>query len=450
MHIDFQKTDDLNAQLTVRVLKEDYELKYKSALNEQRKKASFKGFRKGKTPVGYLEKLFGQELLTRTVTEMLMEGVNKYLEEEKVPYIGQPLPASDQQPLAFDPKDLADDYAFKFDIGLLPDFEVKGLTDEIEWLDVPVTSDEIEQEWNALLNRHGKQVPADAVQGDARINFRFREMENLGAKLDGKESTKMIHIDMLSEAIREELMGKQVGDIIRFDPETFIQKGDMRLFKKYYFDLGEDETLADQIEAQILNITVLQPAEPNEELFSTAFEPGTVTSEEQAKEVIAKVLKQRQDMRSDAHMRHMLEHHLMDANPIALPMDFIKRLIEANRDGQDATEQEPDAEKQANAFRWHFIKDKLHKQFNIEVSQDEIVRAAADRVYDRFGNYMPYDRMEEIIKNYISDRESVEQLRSSIADSKLFFALKEQMPVVKKEISKTEFEHLQQEHKHEH
>ena len=149
-------------------------------------------------------------------------------------------------------------------------------------------------------------------------------------------------------------------------------------------------------------------------------------------------------------MRHMLEHHLMNANPIALPMDFIKRLIEANKNETDTPEQEPDAEKQANAFRWHFIKDKLHKQFNVEVSQDEIVRAAADRVYDRFGNYMPYDRMEEIIKNYISDRESVEQLRSSIADTKLFFALKEHMPVVKKETSKTEFEQLQEEHKHEH
>ena len=55
------------------------------------------------------------------------------------------------------------------------------------------------------------------------------------------------------------------------------------------------------------------------------------------------------------------------------------------------------SEENANGYRWHFLKERLVRKFNIEVSQDEIVRAAADTVYERFGGYMPYDQMREII-----------------------------------------------------
>jgi trigger factor len=241
----------------------------------------------------------------------------------------------------------------------------------------------------------------------------------------------------------------KVGDTIRFDPNHFLKRGDMEMFKRYYLDIDDvNATLADKIEGQILTISALKPAEVNEEFFNSAFEPGTVSSEEQARGVIAKVLKQRNDAQSDVHLRHMIEHQLIDANQIELPYEFIDRLIEATNGESDKEKTSP--EKQSNAFRWHFIKDKLSRKFAIEVSREEIVRAAADRLYDRFGSSIPYERMKELIERFLSDKDSVEQLRNSVADTKLFYALKEHMPVVKKETTVEEFRKMQEEHRHEH
>lgn len=447
MQIDYQTIDSLNARMTVRITREDYEAKYKTALHDYRKKGSFKGFRKGKTPVGYLEKLFGQEVLTKTITDMLKDAVNNYLEENKVPYIGQPLPAQEQEPISFDPKALADAYAYTFDIGLLPEFEVKGLDQEITWYDVPVTEDEIEKEWTSLLKRKGAYVDGNVVEAESRINMRFREMEGLGAKPDGRENTRMIYPDLVNEDIRNQLLGKRVGDILRFDPNHFLKNGDMQLFKRYYFDANEDDIIADQIEGQIMDISILKPAEANEEFFNSVFDPGTVSSEEQARDVIRNVLKQRHDVQSDAHLRHMIEHQLMDANQFDLPMDFIKRLVSTS---ESADQDKSSPEAQASAFRWHFVKDKLRRQFKIEVTQEEIMRAAANMVYDRFGSSLPYDRMREVIERYLGDQDSVEHLHNTVADNKLFYALKEAMPVVKKEIPMEEFKEMQHAHRHEH
>ena len=241
---------------------------------------------------------------------------------------------------------------------------------------------------------------------------------------------------------------------------------------------------------------MLKPAEPNEEFFTTAFEPGTVKSEEEAREMISKALKQRNDAQSDAHLRHMIEHRLIDDNQFDLPLAFLDRLTAPQEEGHadhdhtptsaseisedvtvdviegndepaaEATEEEdttttPESgehvhgeeapsEQRANGFRWHFIKEKLAKKYQLEASQDEIVRAAADHVYNQFGGYLPYDRMRELVTRYLSDKDSVTQLRNSVIDTKLFHTLKEEMPVVKKEISREDFSKLQEEHAHAH
>lgn len=468
MDVDYQKIDDLNARMTVRIKRDDYEPKYKSSLLEYRKKASLKGFRKGKTPFAYLEKLFGQEVLTRTVTEMLTNSVNEYLDAHEVPYIGQPLPVKDQEMLAFDPKELEDEYVYTFDIGLLPEFEIKGLDEEIVWHDVPVSEEDVEKEWQDLLQRHGTYVEHPEVAGESRVNVRMIEIEADQPKAEGKEHTRRIYVEMLRDEVRDAFVGKKAGDKVRFNPNAFLKQGDVNLFKRYYFDIKDEETtLSEQIEAEILNVEKLQPAEVNEELFNKAFAEGTVKDEDGAKELIRNALKQRNDAQSDAHLRHMIEHRLMDENKFELPHAFLDRLVgdeggeaaqgqgaeEASAPEDSGTAEESDAkdsEKRADSFRWHFIRERLTRKFNIEVSPDEITRAAADQVYDRFGGYMPYDRMREIITRYLSDKDSVAQLRSNVVDTKLFNALKEQMPVVKQETSKSEFEAMLKEHRHEH
>ena len=92
---------NLSAVLTLTVSKEDYEPKLSTELNKHRKKAALKGFRKGKTPMGFIKKMYGRAILADAINEMIQKELTKYISEEKIQILGQPLPSEDQQEYDF-------------------------------------------------------------------------------------------------------------------------------------------------------------------------------------------------------------------------------------------------------------------------------------------------------------------------------------------------------------
>ena len=60
MKIEQNKIDDLNIELTLSIEAGDYSEKRKKRLNEHRRTAEIKGFRKGMVPMGLIEKIYGQ------------------------------------------------------------------------------------------------------------------------------------------------------------------------------------------------------------------------------------------------------------------------------------------------------------------------------------------------------------------------------------------------------
>ena len=57
MNIEKNQIDDLNIQLTLDIAAEDYAPVKKKKLNERRRTAEFKGFRKGMVPASLIERV---------------------------------------------------------------------------------------------------------------------------------------------------------------------------------------------------------------------------------------------------------------------------------------------------------------------------------------------------------------------------------------------------------
>ena len=150
--------DNLNAVVTVTIGKEDYEPKFKKELNDIRKKASIKGFRKGKTPMSFLKKMYGKGLLSDIVTEMLQNELSELMANKEVTFLGRPIPASDQKPVNFDLGEL-EDYTFKFDLGKAPDFEVKGIDEKsgYDYFKVKVGDDKVDESVTMIQKRFGER-----------------------------------------------------------------------------------------------------------------------------------------------------------------------------------------------------------------------------------------------------------------------------------------------------
>ena len=85
MNISFEKVNEVNALLTLSLVKADYEENVNKALKDFRKKAQMPGFRPGQVPMGLLKKRFGTEITAEEVNKILGKELTKYIHDEKIP-----------------------------------------------------------------------------------------------------------------------------------------------------------------------------------------------------------------------------------------------------------------------------------------------------------------------------------------------------------------------------
>ena len=97
MDITQEKTGDLGAKIKVTITPADYSERIEKSLKEQAKKANLPGFRKGMVPVAHIKRMYGKSILVEEINNMLSETLNKYLTDNKVEILGQPLPVLDNE-----------------------------------------------------------------------------------------------------------------------------------------------------------------------------------------------------------------------------------------------------------------------------------------------------------------------------------------------------------------
>ena len=122
MNISQEKIDNLNAIVKINIKPEDYQPRVDKAIKDQAKKAKIPGFRPGMVPASHIKRMYGKSILVDEINNMLSDTLNKYIDEEKLEVLGQPLPKVD------DKKeynwDFADNFEFNYEVGLAPEFTI--------------------------------------------------------------------------------------------------------------------------------------------------------------------------------------------------------------------------------------------------------------------------------------------------------------------------------------
>ena len=95
MKLTQSKAKDLMATITVEVVAADYSEKVDKVLKDYRKTADVPGFRKGKTPMGIINKKYRTSVLVEEVNKLLQDELYKHISTEKVRVLGSPLPIDD-------------------------------------------------------------------------------------------------------------------------------------------------------------------------------------------------------------------------------------------------------------------------------------------------------------------------------------------------------------------
>ena len=74
-------------------------------------------------PIGLIKKMYGRAVQIDEINKVVTENIQKYLTDEKLEILGDPLPKADEQEkIDFETQQ---DFTFSFELGLTPAVELK-------------------------------------------------------------------------------------------------------------------------------------------------------------------------------------------------------------------------------------------------------------------------------------------------------------------------------------
>ena len=441
--------DNLNTVLTVTLEKADYEPKFNSELSKHRKQAQMKGFRKGKTPVSILKKMYGKSVLVEVINEVLQKELSGYLAGEDLRILGQPLPSKDQEPLDFELKELHD-YTFKFDLGLAPEFEVQGVGPDstFEKIEVEATEEMIDEELEAARKRHGeRQFVEEDIRENDMVKLLAKELDGEEIKEEGVESEFSVLVSAISnEEAKQQLLSGKKGDAFRFNLFELEEEKDEKYVRKYFLELSDDDEreVGQHYEVTVEEVSRIVPAELNQEFFDKFFGEGEVASEEEARDKIREQIEKFYNGQSEALLFRDMQEKLMELNEMELPEGFLKRWMKSSNEKLDDEAIEKEYGAFAKNLQWSLIRSKLIKRFGVEVRQEEVFETLKNQVRSYFGGVAT--GMEHIVEStagrLMEDKKQVEQAYEKILSDKIFDAVAAEVTVEVKKTSLEEFESI--------
>jgi len=302
MNISKEQIDDLNAVVKIEITKADYEDKVNDILKNYRKQANIPGFRKGQVPMGLIKKQYGKAVLVDEVNKLLQDNLNKYLTEEKLDVLGNPLPKQ-QDNFDWD----SDTLDFEFELGLAPDFDVKLKTKKaITQYKIVADKKIVDEQVERIQKQYGKIISKDTVEKNSEVTGTFTNSE--------KEITKTttVEVDKLkSKKAKDALVGKKVGDTVTLNTKGLFTE-DYMLASATGLSNDEVKDLKIDLEFTIEEINEREPAELNQELFDKLFGKDNVTSEKEMKDKIKEDSEKQFEQQADQKLLNDVTEKLIE------------------------------------------------------------------------------------------------------------------------------------------
>ena len=281
MNITKNQFDALNYQVTIDIAADDYAEALKKRLNEYRRRADIKGFRKGMAPMSLIQRMYGDQCLYESVNHMVGEQLDNFIRDEKIRIVGEPLPSEDQPQVEWK---AGNDFTFKFDMAQTPEinFEV-GEGDKIPYYEINVTEEAKKAMKNQMLQQYGSLQEGKAA---GENDYIIADIANDSHSVEGV----YVSIANVAEIARPLFVGKKAGEKITVNVnEAFENETDRASMLKV--DKAKLADLDPMFTFTVVNVKTFKAAENNQETWNLMFGEGNVTSEEQFMEKVVERIK---------------------------------------------------------------------------------------------------------------------------------------------------------------
>ena len=434
MNITRENIDALNAVVKVDIAKEDYSDKVEKILSDYRKSANIPGFRKGHVPMGMVKKQYGKAVLVDEVNKLLQDALGKYLVEEKLDVLGNPLPKP-QDDLDWD----ADAFSFEFELGLAPEFDVKLKGKKaITHYNIVADDKMINNQVEHIQKQYGKLVSQTEVAKDSEITGKFTNEE------EGVENVATITLDKLKGKTNpKKFIGAKVGDVIKLKTKgLFNDDHDLMTFLKVSHD--DAHGLAIDVDFEVSEINERELADLDQELFDKLFGPKVVTSVTELKTKIKEDSEKQFAQQGDQKLLNDVTEYLVESTKFDLPSEFLQKWMQtAGEEPMTEEQAKEEYEKSEKSMRYQLIEGKLITEHNLQVQFEEMKSFAMEMIKGQmaqFGQMNPSEKeLEDIAARILGNQDEVKRLSEQLMSQKLLNLYKTEANLKTKEITYDDF-----------
>ena len=425
MNITKNTTDKLNAVLTVTVDKADYQEKVVDVLNQYRKTANIKGFRKGQVPMSFVKKQYEQAIIFDTVNELLQKSVSEYINTEKLSILGNPVPV--MKDVDWD----AEQLSFDFELGLAPEFDVDLSKVDVESFKVKVEDEEIQKYVDNFAARFGSLKSLAEAEAEAVLK--------VDAQVEGEEAKPtFVRLEDLKDTAA--FIGKKVGDVVEVNSNDIFDTTEEAI-QQLNTEVAEGGV---NVTYTIKEINKAEKAEVNQELFDKVYGEGTVDSEEAFRNKIKEESENMYSKESDKQIINDVVSKLLDTVKFDLPTEFLtKWLISSNENVSTEEQAKEELAKMDKGLRYQLIEAKIAEVNNVEVNAEEVKEAAFAAIKDQLKMYgqtsIPEETLQQIAMSALQNQEEYNRLSYQVFTDKMLDIFKNNVKLNEKEVTFDEF-----------
>lgn len=236
MSLAVEKLDGSMAKLTITVPAEEFTKAITSAYNKQKSKFSVPGFRKGKVPQAFIEKMYGAAIFYEDAANQL---INEYYPKEL---------ENCEEEITSNPEidvtqiEKGKDFIFTATVAVKPEIKIgdyKGV--EIEKIDTTVTDEDVMAEILKDQKENGRKIDVTdrVAQMDDEVTINFEGFVDDVAFEGGKGENYKLTLGSHSfiDTFEDQIVGKNIGDKfdvnVTFPEEYHVEdlKGKPAVFK---------------------------------------------------------------------------------------------------------------------------------------------------------------------------------------------------------------------------
>lgn len=437
MNIEKNQIDELNLQLTLTITNEDYAPALKKKLNETRRTAELKGFRKGMAPISLIQRIYGTQALYESVNSCLSEGLQNYIGENSLNVVGEPLTAEDQPDNDWV---IGNEFCFKFDMAVTKPVEFTvGKEDVLPLYKITVTDTAKEEMKDNMLRQMGSMQEGETAGED---DFVIADLSGTDKTVEGA----YISVHRVEGSAHDLFLGAKVGDQFDIDVnEAFTNETDRASLLKVKKE--ELPTLEPAFQVEIVNVKTFVKGEETQETFDALFGEDKVHNSEEFDAAVQERLEDNYRQEAEYQISKDIKKMLLEKADVKIPEEFLRRWLNYINEGKLSTE---DIEKEFPAFvedyRWRLVREYLMEKYSLKVDPKEVQAAAESFSYYQYAMYgmsnAPTDMISEYAVKLLQDENQVRRFTAQVEDNKVITAVRGEISTEEKELSVEEFRAL--------